>query len=460
MEFREVVAGLRARWWLPVVGLILGGALALATSLLARPQYTAVTQLFVSTTQSASTSEVYQGSQFSQQRVSSYAELLMGEELADRVVDRLQLSTTARELAPQISATPVPNTVLIDVSVTDPSPGMAQEIARAVGAEFTSMVAELETPDGAATSPVKVTVVDRPETPDAPSEPQTLRNVALGLLVGLLLGAFAAVARMRLDRTVREPDEAGTVAGSPVIGTILRDDALAKGRCLERTLMGRTAEDYRQLRTNLQFLSVDQPPKVIMISSALPSEGKTTMTINIALALADAGRKVVVVEADLRRPRVTRYLQLVGGVGLTNVLAGTAELDEVLQPYGPSGMAVLAAGPTPPNPGELLSSSHMASLLEKLRVDNDYVIIDSPPLLPVADASGLAPLADGVILSVRYGTTRKDQLRQAATSVERVGARLLGVVLNIVPPKAQMAAAYGYGYGYDAPPKRAAAIDS
>jgi capsular exopolysaccharide synthesis family protein len=193
-----------------------------------------------------------------------------------------------------------------------------------------------------------------------------------------------------------------------------------------------------------------------MISSALPSEGKTTMTINIALTLAESGRRVAVVEADLRRPRVTRYLQLVGGVGLTNVLAGAADLDEVMQPYGPGGMAVLAAGPTPPNPGELLASSHMAALIDKLRASHDFVIIDAPPLLPVADSTGLAPLVDGVILSVRYGSTRKDQLSQAVTALERVGARVLGVVLNIVPPNARLAAAYGYGYEYDLPSKHGA----
>jgi capsular polysaccharide biosynthesis protein len=172
MEFREVLAGLRARWWLPVIGLILGGALALMASLLTTPQYTSLTQLFVSTTESSSTSEVFQGSQFSQQRVSSYAELLVGEELAGRVGERLSLETSPGELTKQIDATPVPNTVLIDVSVTSPSPEESLKIATAVGAEFTRMVTELETPDGAATSPVKVTVVNRPDLPEVPSEPQ------------------------------------------------------------------------------------------------------------------------------------------------------------------------------------------------------------------------------------------------------------------------------------------------
>jgi capsular exopolysaccharide synthesis family protein len=233
-----------------------------------------------------------------------------------------------------------------------------------------------------------------------------------------------------------------------VIGTVLRDGGLEKQHVIVRSGDNRTAEDYRQLRTNLQFLNVDAPPKVIMVSSAVPAEGKTTVVVNLGLALAESGRRVVIVEEDLRRPKVIRYLGMVGGVGLTNVLAGAAELDEVTQSYGSIDLAVIAAGPTPPNPGELLSSSQMSSLIEKLRGAYDFVLVDAPPLLPVADSSGLAVIMDGVLLSVRHGSTTKEQLRQAAMTLERVGAKTLGVILNIVPPKAGLASAYGYAYSY------------
>jgi receptor protein-tyrosine kinase len=156
---------------------------------------------------------------------------------------------------------------------------------------------------------------------------------------------------------------------------------------------------------------------------------------------------VTIVEADLRRPKVTRYLGLVGGAGLTNILAGTAEVEDVTQLYR-EGLKVIAAGPKPPNPGEMLGSSHMRELVDKLRGQNDYVLVDAPPLLPVADSSGLAVAMDGVLLSIRYGETRKEQVQQAVTTLERVGARPLGIVLNIVPSRAQLAGAYGYGYDY------------
>jgi len=450
MELRDAFGALRAGWWICLVGLIVGGFSAFLASALQTPLYTSSTQLFVSTKDTSSTSDVFQGSQFSQQRVASYAQLITGEDLSARVVQRLRLDMSPAQLRSEITATAVANTVLIDVTVTDPSPSRARDIADAVGRDFTDLAAQLETPEDGSASPVKVTVTDAPEVPGVASSPHTVRNIALGAILGLVAGSIAAMLRALLDRSVKEVEEATELAGAPVIGLVLRDQALERRHVVDRAAGSRSLEDYRQLRNNLQFLNVDEPPKVIMVSSALPSEGKTTVVVNLALALADAGRSVTIIEADLRRPKVTRYLGLVGGVGLTNVLTGSAELDDVMQRYvqGDSEIAVLAAGPLPPNPGELLASTHMQALLEKLRSENDFVLVDAPPLLPVADSSGLAVHMDGVLLSVRYGSTRKDQLQQAAATVERVGARTLGVILNIVPPKAQMASAYGYGYNY------------
>ena len=446
MGIREVVAAIRVMWWLPLLGMLAGALAGLGLSLTQTPQYQAQVQLFV-TSSVTGEADVYTSFLISEARITSYTRLLAGEQLAQAVVDRLDLDTSAGAVSSQISAAADRDTVLIDVTVTDPVPERATEIAEAIGDEFPPLVDELE--DIGSGSPVKVTVTDPPEVPDAPSSPQTSRNVALGFMVGLLLGIALAVVRVRLDRTIKRPDDVAALVGAPMIGMVLRDDGLEKQHLIDRKGANRTAEDYRQLRTNLQFLSVDEPPKVIMVSSAIPSEGKTTVVVNLALALADMGRKVTIVEADLRRPKVTRYMGMVGGAGLTNVLAGTAEVGEVLQQYGEGNLWVLAAGPHPPNPGELLASSQMSALVEKLRAENDYVLIDAPPLLPVADASGLAVHVDGVLLSVRYGHTRRDQVEQAAATLDRVGATKLGAILNIVPPRAETANAYGYGYEYD-----------
>lgn len=266
----------------------------------------------------------------------------------------------------------------------------------------------------------------------------------MGAILGLLAGAAVAVARARRDRSVKDPTELAAVAGAPVIGTVLRDEALQKRHTIDRGTTSRTAENYRQLRTNLQFLSVDDPPKVILISSAVPSEGNTSMVINLALGLVDAGRRVVIVEADLRRPKVSQCLGLVGDVGLTNIPTGAVGIEDVTQSYR-EGLAVIAAGPLPPNPGELLASAQMSAVLEKLRGHNDFVLIDAPRYCP-SDTSGLAAFSDGVLLSVRHGSTPRGQVQEASATLDRVGARILGVVLNIVPPRAEAASSYDYGY--------------
>ncbi len=457
MNFGEMVRALRWGWWMPTLGLLLGGLAAVAVTLTTTPVYTSHTQLFVSTTDSSSTAEAFQGNQFAEKRIASYAELLTSQELAARVVAELGLDLTPGELAARIDAAPVSGTVVLDVSVTDPSPEEAQRTARTVADEFIAAVEELETPAGSLTSPVRVTVFGAADLPRSPSAPQPVLDIAVGLLIGLGLGAATAVLRARLDRSVKDPDEVADLAGAPVIGVVLRDGDLHAQHRVDLQSSSRSAEAYRHLQTNLQFLDVDTPPRVLMVSSAMPSEGKTTVAVNLALALADAGQRVALIEADLRRPRVTSYLGLVNGVGLTNVLTGRVRLEEVAQPYGEDGdLVVIGAGPTAPNPAQLLASGAMGALLQDLRGSHDYVILDAPPLLPVADATGLAVLADGVLLSVRHGSTTREQLQRTRATLDRVGARTVGTVLNIVPARDDVSAAYGYSSEYAARPASAA----
>jgi capsular exopolysaccharide synthesis family protein len=456
MNFGEMVRALRSGWWMPALGLLLGGLVAAAVTLVTTPVYTSHTQLFVSTTDSSSTAEAFQGNQFAEKRIASYAELLTSQELAARVVAELGLDLTPGELASRIDAAPVSGTVVLDVSVTDPSPVAAQRIARTVADQFIAAVAELETPAGSLTSPVRVTVFGAADLPRSPSAPQPVLDLAVGLVIGFGLGAVTAVVRARLDRSLKDPDEVADLAGAPVIGLVLRDDELEERHRVDLESSSRSAEAYRHLQTNLQFLDVDTPPRVLMVSSAMPSEGKTTVAVNLALALADAGQRVALIEADLRRPRVTSYLGLVNGVGLTNVLTGRVRAEEVAQPYGDGDLVVIGAGPSAPNPAQLLASGAMRALLEQLRESHDYVVLDAPPLLPVADATGLAVLADGVLLSVRHGSTTREQLQRTRDTLDRVGARTVGAVLNIVPARDDVSAAYGYSAEYAAAPATAA----
>jgi capsular exopolysaccharide synthesis family protein len=440
MTLGEVWAALRNSWWAPVLGLLACAAAALAVSLVQAPLYSSSTQLFVSTPGAISPTDVYQGSQFSQQRVTSYVELLRGEELARRVVDRLGLTMSPKELTDELVVAAPTDSVLLDVTVHDRSPQQAQRIAQAMGTEFAAMAAQLEAPGSGGDSPVKVSVIQQPGLPSSPSFPDFPRRVGFGALIGLVLGASVAIARARLDRSVKDPEQVADLIGVPVVGTIVRDDALARNHTVDLTRGGRTVEDYRQLRAGLEVLDVQEPPKVILVSSVLPEEGATTLVANLGLALAEAGKRVTIVEADLRRAKLTRYLGMAAGPGLTNVLLERATLGEVAHPYR-EDLTIVAGGPKPPNLGHLLASSRMRAVVEKLRADNDVVLIQGPPLLPMADSSSLAAHCDAVLLSVRYGKTQKDQLRQAVTTLERAGTRTIGIVLNLVPPTADRAGA-------------------
>ncbi|MDP9459038.1 MAG: polysaccharide biosynthesis tyrosine autokinase [Actinomycetota bacterium] len=448
-----MIAALRAGWFLPVIGLLFGGAAGAVTALLMTPTYTSATQLFVTTTDATSTAAAFQGSQFSQNRVTSYVQLLTSERLANRVISDLELDLSALELQEKIEASVVPDTTVLDIVVTDSSPPRARDLAAAIAEEFTVLVEEVETTtttptdpaeEPVTTVPVRVTVLDSPELPTSPASPNIYRNIAVGVLIGLVVGFVSAYLRVRMDRSVRDPKTASTVVGAPVIGVVTRDPQLAKGHVLARHSRSAAAESFRQMRTNLQFLDVDQPPRVIMVSSSMAGEGKSTVAVHLAISLAEGGHRVTIVEADLRRPRVTMFLGLVDGAGLTSILSGAAELDDVLQTYGDGNLSVLAAGSIPPNPSELLSSSRLRGLVEELRARNDFVIFDTPPLLPVSDGSAVAVVMDGVLLSVRHGKTRREELEQAAGALTRVGAKTLGVVLTVVPPSADASKVYGY----------------
>jgi receptor protein-tyrosine kinase len=201
----------------------------------------------------------------------------------------------------------------------------------------------------------------------------------------------------------------------------------------------------------LQFLAVDDPPRVLIVTSASPSEGKSTTSMNIALALAEANHNVVLVDGDLRRPRVAKYLDVLGSVGLSTFLGGVAPLEEVLQKTRYPRLTVLASGPCPPNPSELLGSLTAQKLLSDLRAEFDYVIIDSSPLLAVTDGAILAAHADGALLAVRYGKTTREQLVHAVGILNDVGAKVLGAIFTMLPTRGRGSYSYNYyyyGHGY------------
>ncbi len=451
MTLHDYLGIVRRSWPLILIATVVGTLIALGASLAMTPVYQAQSQLFVSVKSGGAAGDAYSGGLFVQQRVKSYVDVVDSPAVLDPVIEELGLDTTYTQLAPQVSAQTPPNTVLLNVPVTDTSPTQAAKIANAVAVSFAAEIARLEGADTKANQvPVQATVIKPAEVPTSPVSPRTSLNVMLGLLLGLLVGVGVAVLRHTLDTSVKTVEDLEQAAGSTPLGVVTYDPD-AKSSPLV-TLRGTPrAEAFRSIRTNLQYVDVDNPPKTVVITSSLPSEGKSTTACNLAIALAQAGSKVLLMEADLRRPKVAEYLGVDGSKGLTDILIGQATTETAVIHWQRGLLDFLAAGAIPPNPSELLGSHQMAELLATLAGRYDTVVIDAPPLLPVTDAAILATAADGAILIARQGETRIEHVEDSVDALRQVNARLLGTVLNFVPMKKRKKYGYGYeyGYGYD-----------
>jgi receptor protein-tyrosine kinase len=443
VDLNDFFKVIRTRWVTVFVTATLTILAALAFTLTQTPQYEAGTRLFVSTAAGTSVSDLYSGNRLAQDRVLSYAQLIMGENLAQRTVDRLNLDMDAATVKDEVTAKARLNTVLIDVSVVDSSPVRARDIANALSDEFVIMVRELETPAEGAKPDARVVVEQRATVPSSPVSPNKTKNLAAGVLLGGMLGIGLALLRNALDNTVKDRETLERIGGASVVGVVPFD----KGRVGHAAISfdidnSPAAEAFRKLRTNLQFLSVDNPPRLIVVTSSTPNEGKSTTAINIALSLAEAGHNVLLVDGDMRRPSLGKYLDLVSAVGLSTLLSGAASLDDVLQESKFPRLSVLTAGATPPNPSELVGSMAAKKVLSDLRERFDFVIIDTPPLLAVTDGAVLAAESDGAIVLVRAGKTKLEQLAQGVGILKDVGATVLGSVLTMVPSRG------GNGYNY------------
>jgi polysaccharide biosynthesis transport protein len=324
-----------------------------------------------------------------------------------------------------------------------------------------------------------IRVVDPALTPSYPSRPQKARNIMLAFLVGLVGGIGLALFREYLDNTVKSPDDIEALTGLPSLAVVPSLPGL-NGHHSRRTAeaplqtaagprvellsyvqpKSQISEAFRALRTSLLLSQADHPPQVILVTSALPREGKTTAAVNLAVTLAQLGDRTLLMDSDLRKPGIRRALNMTIGkeAGLSSYLAGVSTLDDVLVPHPTiSNLEALTTGPVPPSPADLLSSHRMREAIAELRLRFKFIVIDSPPVMAATDAVILSALTDGVLLVVRSGETPKEAFTRTRDLLAAVKCRLLGVVLNAVDSSAPdyyysyryYPYAYGYGYGED-----------
>lgn len=461
MEFNAYLRVLRKHWIAIVALVLLGLAAGAAVSFVQTPKYSSSAKVFVSTSGGDTVADLQQGNTFTQQRVKTYADLATTPIVLLPVISELGLELSDEELAREVTATAPLDTTLIEITVTDPDPANAAAVATAVSESLTKVVASIESTgaDADAVSPVRLTLVQHAAVPQRPVSPNTPLNLVLGGVLGLIAGIAVALVRDALDTRVRNEHDVAQITSAPIIGGIA-DDPKARERPLivHDDPHSARAESFRTLRTNVSFLEPGRSERAFVVTSSIESEGKTTTAANLAIAMADAGARVLLVDGDLRKPKVAGYLGIEGAAGLTDVLIGRAELDEVIQPWGKMRLSVLPAGRVPPNPSELLGSAGMAWIVETLGERYDIVLFDAPPLLPVTDAAVLARGVGGAILVAGAGRVRKAQLKASIGALEAVGAQVSGVVLTMLPTRGPDAYGYrryagGYGYAYGVSPE-------
>jgi polysaccharide biosynthesis transport protein len=441
------------RSWVAIVALtILGTLVAVAVTLVQTPTYVANAELFVSVSDKVTNgTDLSQGGTFVQSEVQSFRDVVTSPLVLGPVVARLNLRMSTQALANNVSVTVPLNTVLMDVSVKDTSPTRARDIANEIARESSTVIPALLTPRGQTVSPVAVTVTQLATTPLTPATPRTKLYLALGLLMGLVLGCCVAVARESLDRRVDGQHPADGIANAPVLGVIGEASDMVKMPLVTHDVGSPRAESFRQLRTNIRSLSFDHPVRSLVVTSSIPGEGKTTTAANLAITFAQGGHDVVLIDANLRNPGIADLLRLQPEIGLSSVLRGDVSLEGALCSWRDDlPLRVLTSGPLPPNPSEVVGSVRMAGLIRRLVGTGATVILDTPPLLLATDPAVLAQFTDGALLVTRFQSTRVDELSVGASVLRAAGATPLGVVLNRVPRRSTRLvrmSTYGYEIG-------------
>ena len=446
MELRQYLHILRKGWPVVLGFVVLGTALGVLLTASTKKVYEASVEVFVATSTTSSALDLANGNTFAQERVQSYTSIANSPAVTGAVISKLGLPLSTSQLAAKISADAPQNKVLINLHVTDHSPSQAATLANAVAAQFATVVQDTEQTDADGKPVVKLTVIHPATVPSKPIKPSKTINIGLGFLLGLLAGVGVVVLREVLDNTVKGPADFEPL-GVPVLGYIPLDKRTSTVPIAFRgDLHSARSEAYRQLRTNLQFVNVDHTPRVIAVTSAIPGEGKTITALNLAAALAEAGYRVCLVEADLRRPNLAKVLDLAPDVGFTTALIRQAPLETVLQNAG-RNLAVLTSGPVPPNPSELLMTEQAGAIIKRISAEVDYTIIDTAPLLPVSDGAEIAILADATLVVHHAGKSTKEQAQRAIEALEKVGEKPVGVVLNMITRgRGRYDDEYGYYY--------------
>ena len=456
MTLRDYLKIAQRWWWLVLVGCLLSAIAAFLVSSQIPDVYQARVALFVNQGENGG-SQSYNDQLLSQNLTKTYAQLVTGNSHLKIVAEQVK-DVTVKHLQDNVSARPIPDTQNIEVFAKDKSPERAAFIANKVAQTFPDYVQVAQAgnlqPD-AARRPTTVFAYDAATAPDSPVEPNTLLNVFLGTFLGLLIAIGAVAIVEYLDDGIDEREDIERLEVA-YLGSVFQASP-PKGvdrkswvpSIIEADPKAPLSESYRQVQANLAFALSATDCRILLVTSPGQGEGKSTTAANLAEALAESSKSVLLIDGDLRKPDAHRYFSLPNNSGLTSTfLVDPKALSSFIDRVGDS-LSVLTGGPIPPNPTELISSAKMRHNLATLSEPYDVVIIDSPPMLGLADASIWTTLVDGVLVVARRGKTRRGPLEETIAAVRASRKPLLGVVLNGSNRRRNSPYAYRYGYGYE-----------
>lgn len=434
MDLRSYVGVVKK--YLPLFAVIglLGLAIGWVYNVMTPRQYTADVQFYVSTPVEEGTNAL-SGSQFATERMTSYARLLTSPDLGDKIAQAAGIGLDGKTISEKITANTTVGSIVLQAVVTDTDADRALKIAQGIDKTFGPEVNALDN-TGRKTPLVEIKTISTPKGSAEPVSPVLKNNLLLGLAVGVGLALMAALLLEMRGSMVRNSEDVSSYADALVIGTIPNDPTARSGRLLDSTQQAsQRATAHRQVRSNLAFFEAPHPSKVLAFTSPVPGGGSTTVAANSALAFADAGERVCLIEADFRHPGLPALFGAESTEGLATLLAGRCSLNEAVRPWPDAPtLDLIYSGELPTDPNEMLGSPRYAQLIAELRKRYDRIIIDTPPVLPFSDALRSAVHADGVILVVRSGRTSAEQVEGAQTVLANNGVTLLGVVLNGTRP--------------------------
>ena len=438
-----------------IISFVVVFAAVAAVTFIMPPKYTATAEVFATyagqSGETQTTNDMSSGANYLNTQIKTYPELVKTEAVLQPVIKDLGLDMTTTDLAGVVTATNPTNTFMVDISAEVDDPQQAADIANSVAKNLSDQISsDLYNNSSSSGSPIKLTVVQKAQTPTGQSSPNIPLYLAMGLILGIIVGIGVALLKDILNTKVDSTDDVRELTHASSLGTVPQATILNDSRpVVVAQPAGSEAEEFRRVRTNLSFLTTTpgQHGRLLVITSTDPSEGKTTVSANVAVALAEEGKSVLLIDADLRHPSVAPKLGIEGHVGLSHVLSGQASPKDVIQKYWKPNLHVLPAGKRPANASILLNSDIMRELVDQALTQYDYVIIDTTPLSVAGDATLFGRMAGGLVLVTGKGVVEKKELQSTVESLKTAEVPVLGFIFNFADPKKVHSGNYYYYYG-------------